>query len=242
MIAEFLDHAARALMEPRFLFWGVIVPLVAGVALSYYLSYKNNTLDRLYLSDRISFIFAWYDMWIGAYYDRKEKVLYICPIPMCVIRIHLGPREAWLPDRLNPSGLTEREERLLRANRPEPDPLHNSGDDIWPMVIEEAKSLRLDSQSGGVWDTIIQDMEERNAIGTAKYGTPLQAFNGRDPLVDAYQEELDSIVYLRQYFHERPNHWVARLYQGKMRNLYHMKRTMLLDNATAQEGVQNLRE
>lgn len=31
--------------------------------------------------------FLWYDFWIGLYYDRAGKVLYICPLPMCVIRI-----------------------------------------------------------------------------------------------------------------------------------------------------------
>ncbi|PIR83001.1 hypothetical protein COU19_02975 [Candidatus Kaiserbacteria bacterium CG10_big_fil_rev_8_21_14_0_10_56_12] len=31
--------------------------------------------------------FLWYDFWIGAYYDRDSKVLYICPLPMCVIKI-----------------------------------------------------------------------------------------------------------------------------------------------------------
>ena len=46
-------------------------------------------------------------------------------------------------------------------------------------------------------------MEERNRIGTEKYGTPLQSHNGRDALVDAYQEILDAAVYLRQAIEER---------------------------------------
>lgn len=40
-------------------------------------------------------------------------------------------------------------------------------------------------------------------FGRRKYGTPLQPFNGRDPLVDAYQEVLDLAVYLRQAIWER---------------------------------------
>ncbi len=36
---------------------------------------------------KIKFQFLWYDFWIGAFYDRAHKVLYICPLPMCVIRI-----------------------------------------------------------------------------------------------------------------------------------------------------------
>lgn len=30
---------------------------------------------------KIKFIFAWYDFWIGAYWDKTNKVLYIFPIP-----------------------------------------------------------------------------------------------------------------------------------------------------------------
>ena len=33
--------------------------------------------------------FAWYDLWIGAYWDRKERVLYVCPVPMILIAIRL---------------------------------------------------------------------------------------------------------------------------------------------------------
>jgi hypothetical protein len=40
-------------------------------------------------------------------------------------------------------------------------------------------------------------------MGIAKYGTPLQTFNGRDPLIDAYQEALDLAVYLKQAIMER---------------------------------------
>lgn len=54
-----------------------------------------------------------------------------------------------------------------------------------------------------VWDLVIADAHERNRVGTAKYGTPLQAGNGRDALVDAYQEALDLVVYLRQAIAER---------------------------------------
>lgn len=54
-----------------------------------------------------------------------------------------------------------------------------------------------------VWDAVVRDMVERNEVGKAKYGTPLQPFNGRDCLVDAYQEALDLVVYLKQAIIER---------------------------------------
>lgn len=54
-----------------------------------------------------------------------------------------------------------------------------------------------------VWDLVIADMRERDSVGRQRYGTPLQANNGRDALVDAYQEALDLVVYLRQAIEER---------------------------------------
>jgi len=36
---------------------------------------------------KINFSFLWFDFWVGVYLDRKEKILYICPLPMCVIKI-----------------------------------------------------------------------------------------------------------------------------------------------------------
>jgi hypothetical protein len=54
-----------------------------------------------------------------------------------------------------------------------------------------------------VWQIVIADMQQRDATGRAKYGTPLQPFNGRDALVDAYQEALDLVVYMRQAIYER---------------------------------------
>lgn len=54
-----------------------------------------------------------------------------------------------------------------------------------------------------VWDLVLRDIKERDAAGAAKYGTRLQPHNGRRPLVDAYQEMLDAVVYLRQEIFER---------------------------------------
>lgn len=55
---------------------------------------------------------------------------------------------------------------------------------------------------GDVWLLVLKDMEERRKHGIEKYGAPVQPFNGRDAMIDAYQEALDLCVYLRQAIEE----------------------------------------
>jgi len=70
----------------------------------------------------------------------------------------------------------------MSLNKPEPPPKTTSGD---------------------TWMLVISDMKERRAGGIKKYKKPLQPFNGRNSLVDAYQEALDLVVYLRNEISER---------------------------------------
>lgn len=52
-------------------------------------------------------------------------------------------------------------------------------------------------------DLVIEDIEWRKAMGKKKYGTYLQANNGRSALQDLYEELLDSVCYLRQLLEEQ---------------------------------------
>ena len=47
------------------------------------------------------------------------------------------------------------------------------------------------------------DLQARIEMGIAHYGQPLMAHDGRDTLVDAYQEALDLALYLRKLLLER---------------------------------------
>lgn len=69
-------------------------------------------------------------------------------------------------------------------NTPEPPPKPSAGEPVWELVIA--------------------DMRERDAGGTAKYGQPLTTGDGRKSLVDAYQEGLDFVAYLKKELLECP--------------------------------------
>lgn len=54
-----------------------------------------------------------------------------------------------------------------------------------------------------VKDAVIADIEELCERRRVKYGTHLQAHNGRDALQDAYEELIDGALYLKQVIMER---------------------------------------
>jgi len=68
-------------------------------------------------------------------------------------------------------------------NNEQPAPTEGTGPDCWQLVLE--------------------DMAERRWVGIDKYKMLLRPDNGRDGLVDAYQEVLDLAVYLRQAVEQR---------------------------------------
>lgn len=45
----------------------------------------------------LRFLFAWYDLWVGCYWDRRHRDLYVLPIPMCGFVLHF---HRWEPSEL----------------------------------------------------------------------------------------------------------------------------------------------
>ena len=82
---------------------------------------------------------------------------------------------------------------------------------VWPDVARELMPIShvahepppIRNSELPTWDLVIRDIYERDTAGRRKYGTPHQAFNGRNALVDAYQEALDQVCYLRAAIREQ---------------------------------------
>lgn len=62
---------------------------------------------------------------------------------------------------------------------------------------ETDQAAPVPNDSPFIQDLVVADLEERKQHGIRKYGTALQAGNGRSMLQDAYEEVLDLAVYLR---------------------------------------------
>lgn len=67
-------------------------------------------------------------------------------------------------------------------------------------ATEQPDPMRGDS---AVLHHVINDLNARAEMGKERYGHYLETFNGRDALMDAYQEALDLCMYLRQVILER---------------------------------------
>lgn len=91
------------------------------------------------------------------------------------------------------------------AAKKEPPPTVNAQPFVQDKVIEYLrKRLRPEA--------VIADIEARKAYGLKKYGTLLQPFNGRNALMDAYQENLDLVMYLYQDWVETQSITIWRMF------------------------------
>jgi hypothetical protein len=95
---------------------------------------------------------------------------------------------------------------------------------VWDFVIADFKRIYdVDWQDGDEEDPVaihvVADMYDRDRLGRERYGMPLTARNGRDQVVDAYQEMLDGAAYLR-----------AALAEGvQVRSLYYTQLQLILE-------------
>lgn len=72
--------------------------------------------------------------------------------------------------------------------------------------VEDAATAKQPAPKGSgnpILGMVLADLTNRALEGKEKYGEPLLAHNGRNPLWDAYQEALDLAMYLRQAIEEQ---------------------------------------
>jgi len=97
----------------------------------------------------------------------------------------------------------------IPGTRPQPAPTTDGRSrDVLPHAVEmvehwgntEAQRAVCTALSalGMSYTDIVAALKARAAAGVAKYGRPLQTFNGRDAREDAIQEGLDALMYLAQ--------------------------------------------
>ncbi len=102
---------------------------------------------------------------------------------------------------------------------------------VWENVLQDFK-VRYEDALQGIDDVgketawnVVNDMRARDKLGRERYGTLLIVNNGRDQLVDAYQELLDGAAYLRAAWLE--GHQVRDVYYAQLDVI--MKIRMMID-------------
>jgi len=69
-------------------------------------------------------------------------------------------------------------------------PVAKAFDAVFEAAVLIAEELDL---------SLVEELSERDRVGFARYGTPLQYGNGRSSMVDLFQELLDGLVYSWQW-------------------------------------------
>ncbi len=119
-------------------------------------------------------------------------------------------------------------------NKPQPPPLPTDRTATWDLILADMRAREPEPE---LHAAILRDMVERDAIGAAKYGVRHTSHNGRDNLIDAYQEHLDAAVYLRAEMAERGitlREWATQedfevrgAYEMVLGNITHIRRILL---------------
>lgn len=107
--------------------------------------------------------------------------------------------------------------KLPGVDEHQPAPIKNENRAIQDLVIEDLQTW----VSNARW-RVIGDIQARKEVGLQRYGTLLQAYNGRDALMDAYQEALDLAQYLKQAIVEGDLRMMV-LYNDSLRIACHLR-------------------
>ena len=100
-------------------------------------------------------------------------------------------------------------QRPVQLDNPEIEPDFEpfvSVEDAQECKAERAATSKQSAPKGSgnpILGMVLADLTNRALEGKERYGEPLKASNGRNPLWDAYQEALDLAMYLRQAIEEQ---------------------------------------
>lgn len=81
---------------------------------------------------------------------------------------------------------------------------------MWDLVIQDVGAVAM---PGSLPALVVEDMKIRDRVKSAEYKQRLQAFNGRNCLIDLYQELLDSSVYAKQGVYEELDPDMSEIYR-----------------------------
>lgn len=113
---------------------------------------------------------------------------------------------------------------------PQTPPIKNTNPASWDLVVQDFKGLYSADEPGPA-AAIVADMQDRDNFGFEKYGVRIQPENGRDNLVDAYQEMLDGAVYFRSAIFEME--LVADEAVPELYNMYNNTLTLIMQLRSA---------
>lgn len=95
-------------------------------------------------------------------------------------------------------------------------------------IIEYSEALEMQEDYSINAEQIATEFEERSDFGVEKYGVRLHSHNGRNALVDAYQEGMDMVLYLRQHIIESDTGW--ELYEDVLPVLIRLRELLASEN------------
>ena len=110
---------------------------------------------------------------------------------------------------------------IKRKDRPgdQPLPVPSDGLSMHDLVCADLAAGGMAGSAG-----IAADLQERKQLGLARYGSLLQAHNGRDALRDMYEELEDAAVYARQALEESASSDRVAVYDSLLTLLIKVRR------------------
>lgn len=88
---------------------------------------------------------------------------------------------------------------IPKQNKKEAELLYKFSEQIQnPAATEQPKPTKPEEGGKVVLYEVLKDLQARSDMGKFRYGQRLRAHNGRNSLMDAYQEVLDLAMYLKQ--------------------------------------------